>query len=395
MSSVIERRVAQPIAADLPDKMVLLSGPRQCGKTTLVKALVDAQEGRYYSWDRAPDRLAIQKRNLDFDRTLWAFDELHKFRRWRAFLKDLTDSFGRERQLMVTGSARLETYGHGGDSLQGRYLPHHLHPVTYSELCGLPFGVISDIPLLGNAPPARRDLGDLLRRGGFPEPLLAGSDRAAARWRLAYGARLVEEEVASLEQVRELERIELLFDRLSDVAGGLLSINSLRADLEVAFETARSWIAILERLDAVFRLPPYGSPRIKAVKKEQKLYFWDWARCSSDGARFENLLALHLLRAVHWAADVEGEKLQLRYWRHRAGREVDFVILRGRRPWLAVEAKLTESDLAPGLRYFIERLQPEVAFQVVLDPARERRLPDIGGARVEVVSAARFLANLP
>lgn len=395
MSCMIERRVSRQIAADLTDKMVLLSGPRQCGKTTLVKALVDERRGRYYSWDRAPDRLAIQKRNVDLDRSVWAFDELHKFRRWRALLKDLSDSFGRERQILVTGSARLETYGHGGDSLQGRYLPHRLHPVTYSELCGLPFGEIADIPLLGRAPPARRDLGDLLRRGGFPEPLLASSDRAAARWRLAYGARLVQEEVASLEHVRELERIELLFDRLGDVAGGLLSINSLREDLEVAFETVRGWIAILERLDAVFRLPPWGSPRIKAVKKEQKLYFWDWPRCSSDGARFENMLALHLLRTVHWAADVEGEKLQLRYFRHRAGHEVDFVILRGRRPWLAVEAKLTEFDLAPGLRYFVERFQPEVAFQVVLDPSGERRLHDIGSTRVEVVSAARFLANLP
>lgn len=394
MSSVIERRVAPAIAADLPAKMVLLSGPRQSGKTTLVRALVDAHGGRYYSWDAPADRLAIQKRLLDVARPLWAFDELHKFRRWRAFLKDLSDSFAGERQLLVTGSARLELYGHGGDSLQGRYLPHHLHPLTYSEICGLPFGEIADIPALGTPPPTR-ELDDLLRLGGFPEPLLAGSDRTAARWRVAYGARLVEEEVASLEQVREIERLELLFDRLGDVAGGVLSINSLREDLEVAFETARNWIAVLERLDAVFRLSPYGGPRIKAVKKEQKLYFWDWARCASEGARFENMLALHLLRAVHWAADIEGEKLQLRYCRHRAGLEVDFVVLRGRRPWLAVEATLSESDLAPGLRYFVERIHPDFAFQVVLHGARERRLPDIGPTQVQVVSAARFLANLP
>ncbi|MBI4265310.1 MAG: ATP-binding protein [Acidobacteria bacterium] len=391
---MVERRIAHAIAADLPDTMVLLSGPRQSGKTTLVRGLVEARGGRYYSWDSPPDRLAIQKRRLDMERPLWAFDELHKFRRWRAFLKDLSDAFGRERELLVTGSARLEMYGHGGDSLQGRYLPHHLHPFTYSELCGLPFGEIAQIPALGTTAPTR-DLGDLLRLGGFPEPLLGGSDRRAARWRLAYGARLVEEEVASLEQVRELERLELLFDRLSDVAGGILSINSLREDLEVAFETVRSWLAILERLDAVFRLSPCGGPRIKAVKKEQKLYFWDWARCASEGARFENMLALHLLRAVHWAADVEGEKLQLRYFRHRAGLEVDFVVLRGRRPWLAVEAALSDSDLAPGLRYFVERARPDVAFQVVLHPARERRLPDIGPTRVQVVSAARFLANCP
>jgi hypothetical protein len=391
---VIERRVAPAIAGDLPHKMVLLSGPRQSGKTTLVRQLVGARRGRYYSWDKAADRLAIQKRQLDIDRPLWAFDELHKFRRWRAFLKELSDSASDERELLVTGSARLEMYGHGGDSLQGRYLAHHLHPLTYSELCGLPFGEVDQIPALSTARP-RRALDDLLRLGGFPEPLLAGSDRSAARWRLAYGARLVEEEVASLEQVRELERLELLFDRLADVAGGVLSLNSLREDLEVAFETVRSWIAILERLDAVFRLPPYGGPRIKAVKKEQKLYFWDWSRCATEGARFENMLALHLLRTVHWAADVEGQKLQLRYFRHRSGLEVDFVVLRGRRPWLAVEATLADSELTRGLRYFVERANPELALQVVLWDARERRLPDIGTTRVEVVSASRFLANLP
>ncbi len=132
MSAVIERRVARAIAADLPSKMVFLSGSRQSGKTTLVRALVDARGGHYYSGDAPPDRLAIQKRRLDLERPLWAFDELHKFRRWRAFLKDLSDSFARERQVLVTGSARLEMYGHGGDSLQGRYLPHHLHPLTYT-----------------------------------------------------------------------------------------------------------------------------------------------------------------------------------------------------------------------------------------------------------------------
>jgi hypothetical protein len=391
---VIERRIARVLSADLRRKMVLLSGPRQCGKTTLVQALAAEGGGAYYSWDAAPDRLAIQKRALDFGRDLWVFDELHKFRRWRNFLKDLSDSYRRKKRILVTGSARLELYGRGGESLQGRYFGHHLHPVTYSELHGLPFRTAGEIPRLPNLPP-RAPLDDLMRLGGFPEPLLSGSEREAARWRLAYGERLVREEVNSLERVREIERLELLYDRLSDVAGGVLSINSLRQDLEVSFETVRSWIAILERLDAVFRVPPYGPPRVKSVKKEQKLYFWDWTRCPSEGARFENLVALHLLRATDWAADVEGEKISLRFFRHREGHEVDFVLLRGGKPWMAIETKAGHDDLAPGLRYFTERAQPAFAFQVVMRNARERRLPDIGRAEVRIVTAARLLANLP
>lgn len=372
----------------------MLSGPRQCGKTTLIQAEVEAAHGAYYNWDAAPDRLTIQKRELDFDRPLWAFDEIHKFKRWRAFLKDLADSYRGKKRIIVTGSARLDLYGRGGDSLQGRYFGHHLHPITYSELHGLPFPGIDEIPRL-TIDPARLPLHDLLHLGGFPEPLLSGSKRDAARWRMAYAERLMREEVASLEQVREVERMELLYDRLGEVAGGVLSLNTLREDLEVSFETVRSWVGILERLDAIFRVPPYGPAHIKSIKKAQKIYFWDWTRCASDGARFENLIAMHLLRMVDWAADVEGEKIGLRFFRHRDGQEVDFVMLRDGKPWLAIEAKIGDSEFAPGLRYFAERIQPAFAFQVVLQGAKERRLPDIGRTHARVLAADRFLANLP
>ena len=393
----ISRRLTEPLTRDLGRKMVLLSGPRQCGKTTLALELVERLGGAYYSWDVLATRLAIQKRQLDAGAKLWAFDELHKHRRWRGLLKELVDTERRRRQILVTGSARLDLYGRGGDSLQGRYLPHHLHPITYSELTGLPFSGIAALPQLAVSPP--RDDGELdqlLRLGGFPEPLLAGSDADAVRWRMAYGERLVREEVSSLEQVRELDRLELLYDRLSDIAGGVLSLNALREDLEVAFETVRSWVAILERLDAVFRVAPFGPASIKSVKKEQKLYFWDWARCASEAARLENMIALHLLRAVDWAHQVEGQKLQLRFFRTRTGHEVDFVLVRGGKPWIAIEVKTSEVQLAPSLRYFTERLQPALALQVVLQPGgRERRLENIGKSEVRVISVARLLANLP
>jgi hypothetical protein len=375
--------------------MVLLSGPRQCGKTTLVRAITSERRGTYLNWDAAADRRRIQRLDLDADVPLYCFDELHKFRRWRGFLKGLYDTSSRARQILVTGSARLEVYGHGGDSLQGRYFAHHLHPFTASEIACRSFPGLDRIPDLLNEPVARDLLGSLLTLGGFPEPFLAGSAKEAARWRLGYADRLVREDVRELERVRELDRVELLYDRLGASAGSVLSINSLREDLEVAFETVRSWISILERLDAVFRVPPYGPPRIKSVKKEQKLYFWDWARAETEAARYENLLALHLLRLVHFARDVEGEKLELRYFRTRMGHEVDFLLLRAGKPWMAVEAKLTEQPLDRGLRYLLERVAMPWAFQVHARGGRERRVPDVGGSRVRHVSAARFLASLP
>lgn len=375
--------------------MVLLSGPRQCGKTTLVQGLTEERKGLYLSWDVPEDRRRILAEDLDRDAPAWSFDELHKFRRWRAFLKGLYDAHHARHRILVTGSARLEAYGRGGDSLQGRYFGHHLHPFTASEVARRPALPLDEIPALPSAPVPADLVESLTTLGGFPEPFLSGSAKEAARWRIGYAARLVQEDVRDLERVRELERVELLYDRLGALAGGVLSINGLREDLEVAFETVRSWIGILEKLDAIFRVPPYGPPRIKSVKKEQKVYFWDPPRAESEGARFENLVALHLLRLVDWARDVEGEKLELRYFRTRMGHEVDFVLLRRGKPWMAVEAKLAEQPLDAGLRYLLERVPIPYAFQVHARPGRERRVEDVGKSVVRQVSAARFLASLP
>ena len=133
---MIARRLTDTLREDLGRKMVLLSGPRQCGKTTLVQQLAKEARGLYLSWDNPADRRAIQNRafDLDLDAPLWAFDELHKFHRWRNFLTGLYDSHRATHQILVTGSARLDLYGRGGDSLQGRYYGHHLHPLTASEI---------------------------------------------------------------------------------------------------------------------------------------------------------------------------------------------------------------------------------------------------------------------
>ena len=334
---------------------------------------------------------------LPEDAPLWVFDELHKNRSWRNWLKGVFDLHGARHAILVTGSARLDAYRRGGDSLQGRYFLHRMHPITFSEMCGAApperLDAIADLPV---APPrgARETLEAMLRLGGFPEPLVRGSDRWAARWRLAYGARLVREDVRDLESLRDLDKVETLFDRLPETVGSLLSVNALREDLEVAFETAASWVGVLERLYAVFRVAPLGAPRIKAIKKAQKLYFWDWARVPGEPARAENLVLFHLLRLCHWIEDVHGEKAELRFFRDAAGHEVDAVVLRGRRPFLAVEVKLNDAPLSPGLSYLVERVGVAHAFQVSLRGTVDR-IVRAGRSRVRLVPAARFLANLP
>ncbi len=394
---MLARQIEAVVEADLRKKMVFLSGPRQCGKTTLAKRLLDRTQGRYYTWDSPADRRDLRSGRLDAASRLWVLDEIHKSRQWRNWLKGLFDTEHPRHSILVTGSARLGLYDRGGDSLQGRYFMHHLHPFTLRELAGSPVGKTED--WLGNlsapSPDAQARLRDLLQLGGFPEPFLGGSEREASRWRLDYGARLVREDVRDLEDVADLDKLELLFERLERTVGSPLSINALRQDLEVAYGTARSWIAIFERLCAVFRVPPFGPPRIQAVKKESKLYFWDWARVPDPAARFENLVAVHLLRFVHWLRDVEGRRAELRYFRTRAGHEVDFIVLLDSKPAWAVEVKLGERDLDAGLRYLIQRVPVPQAFQISLEGTRDY-VQSVGPkARARILPAASFLSALP
>jgi predicted AAA+ superfamily ATPase len=378
--------------------MVFVAGPRQCGKTTLARRVLAQLGGSYFSWDVAAHRRALRAEALPDDDPLWVFDEIHKMRTWRNWLKGVYDVHGKRHRILVTGSARLDAYRRGGDSLQGRYFLHRLHPVTFSELCGLPVPEHPDrIAALDAEPPAdgQERLSALFELGGFPEPLLSGSARVAARWRLSYGERLVSEDLRDLEQVRDLDRVELLYDRLPDTVGSLLSVNALREDLEVSHETVANWIAILERLYAVFRLAPLGAPRIRAVRKAPKLYLWDWARVAAPAARAENLVLLHLLRFAHWLSDTLGEKAELRFFRDRSGHEVDAVLYRGRKPWMAVEVKLDDRPLDGGLKYLVERLAIPWAYQVSMWGSADHRVAAGGPNGVRLVPAARFLASLP
>ncbi|MBI2373003.1 MAG: ATP-binding protein [Deltaproteobacteria bacterium] len=400
MSKTFERRQRPHIESDLAKKMVLVAGPRQCGKTTLARSVLAHRGGAYYSWDIATDRAKLKANKLDEAEPLWVFDEIHKSRHWRNWLKGVWDEHRERHEVLVTGSARLDVYGRGGDSLQGRYFKHRLHPITFSELAGLKApraleGVVEGGWRARRSEAATEHLSALLTLGGFPEPLFGGSEVDARRWRGLYGELLVRDDIRTLEMIRDLDKLEMLYDRLPELVGSVLSINALREDLEVSFETVRHWVSVLEHTYACFRVPPFGAPRIKAVKKEQKLYCWDWARVESAGAAFENLIAVHLLRFVHFAEDVWGERLELRYFRDVVGHEVDFIVMRGRKPWLAVECKLSDGGLASGLRYLLERVRIPHAVQVTATEQTHVRRPSINGAEVFVVPATAFLSALP
>jgi len=392
------RRLFDPIAADLKEKMVFLAGPRQCGKTTVSLALLKNSAGEYYNWDVDAHRKILKNSQMNESTPLWVFDELHKYRPWRNWLKGVFDLHHEKHAILVTGSAKLDLYRKGGDSLQGRYYLYRMHPFTLSEYLNIPYAQkFTEVAELKTRPPAgtQKAIQDLLELSGFPEPLLGGSATKAARWRLLYGSRLIQQDVRSIEDIRDLDKVELLFDRLPECVGSVLSINSLREDLEVTFPTAKNWIGTLEKFYACFRVAPFGSAKIKAVKKEQKVYLWNWAYVENEAARFENFIASHLLRWTHWLQDMEGEKVELRYFRNTLGQEVDFVIVKKEKPWLAIEVKLDDRPLDSNLKYFLERVFVPYAFQISLKGTKDYRVPDINGCKVRIMPSENLLVNLP
>jgi len=352
--------------------MVFVAGPRQVGKTTLASSLPGARAG-YLSWDIAEDRERILRRQLPPGR-FWVLDEIHKYRSWRGYIKGLFDGRRPGQRILVTGSARLDLYRFGGDSLQGRYHLLRLHPFSAAELdMRTPAGLI-----------------ELLRFGGFPEPFLGGSEVEARRWSRDYRSRLVREDVTSLERVEDLGNLELLMIRLPELVGSPLSVNSLREDLQVSHKTVARWLAILERLYAIFRLSPFGAPRIRAVKKEQKHYHMDWSLVPEDARRFENLVAAHLLKWVHWEQDARGRDVELRYFRDTDGREVDFVVVEGRNPLLMVECKWGDQEIDRGLRYLKARFPACDTWQVSAVGSKDYQSPE----GIRVAPALTLLSRL-
>ncbi|MGZ3771939.1 MAG: ATP-binding protein [Bdellovibrio sp.] len=343
--------------------MVFLGGPRQVGKTTLCLQFLkpsSRENPAYLNWDNLKARKKIKNLELP-GASLIVMDEIHKFSKWRSLIKGIYDTRPEGTNYLVTGSARLDHYRRGGDSLLGRYRYLRLHPFSVAEL-----------KMQKNA-----DVHELLKFGGFPEPFLAQNERDWKLWSRERLYRIVNDDIKDLERLREYSSIELLAEALPDRVGSPLSKKSLSEDLEVSPHTIEHWLKILESVYYSFRISPYGAPKIRAVKKEQKLYLWDWSPIELAGPKFENMVASHLLKYCHFIEDTQGEKMELRYLRDTDQREVDFVVLKNKKPIFAVECKTGERQVSSAIRYFKERTSIPVFYQVHLgnkDYAPEDRI---------------------
>ncbi|MBF0361453.1 MAG: ATP-binding protein [Oligoflexia bacterium] len=334
--------------------MVFLAGPRQVGKTTLSMQLLktdDLDHPAYLNWDDVSCKKKIIEGYLPSEEKLIIFDEIHKYLRWRNLIKGHYDRYKLKKQFLITGSARLDYYRRGGDSMQGRYHLYHLHPLSLYEI---------------NKNPTKSDLDNLLQFGGFPEPFIKSNKRHWKRWQNERVSRVIQEDLINLEKVKEISQLDLLLNILPSKVGAVLSLNSLREDLNVKFETVDRWINIFERLYLCYRISPYGLKTLRTAKKEKKLYLWDWSLIESEGVRFENLVASNLLKYCQFHYEVNGDKYELCFLRDSEKREIDFVIIKDKKPLFAVECKSSEREVSSNIKYFCSRTEIPIFYQVHL-----------------------------
>jgi predicted AAA+ superfamily ATPase len=360
-------------------KMAFVAGPRQVGKTTLARSLLPDPGVNYFTWDLDRDR----RRILRTDGQFWAgppggararlvLDEIHKYPRWKRLLKGLYDTQRDAVEIVVTGSGRLDVYQRGGDSLLGRYALHRLHPFTVGELVAggrqdviTPEDLATELAGMAPVRGAREALAQIERFTGFPEPLFAARIERLRRWRRMRRDLVLREDLRDLTRIREIGLIDHLVELLPDRIGRPLSVNALREDLGVAFDTAKTWLETLARLYFLFELRPFAGKLARTLRREAKVYLFDPSAIEDPGARFENLVALHLRKLVDaWNDRGQGD-FGLWYVRDKERREVDFLVTERRRPFLLLETKLSDDQPSPALRYFHERLRPAHAVQLI------------------------------
>ncbi|MDO9399308.1 MAG: ATP-binding protein [bacterium] len=380
------------IVKDLAKKMVFVGGPRQVGKTTLAKLIGQKkyQKPLYLNWDNRGDRKKIISNQLDYESDLLIFDEIHKYRQWKNYLKGEFDKNKERYNYLITGSARLDLYKKGGDSLLGRYHYYRLHPFSLREVLEIESDIEINKPLkFINNKRSNGIFRDLLTYGGFPEPFLEKDDVAIRRFHNERVDRLIKEDIRDLRTIRDISALQILAEVLPSKVGSLFSLNALREDFEVAHKTIALWVEILESFYYHFRIYPFTSSVFKSLRKEPKIYLWDWSQVEDQAAKLENIVASHLLKAVHFLYDVYGYKTELYFLRDRDGKEVDFLVTVDKKPWFVVEVKSKDKEVSKNLIYFVGKLHIPYAYQVI-----EEEGIDFKKDNVRVISISKFLSGL-
>lgn len=371
----MERTLKKYIRRDLQEKIVLLTGPRQSGKTTLAKMISNDYD--YLNHDLAEDRLILKEKSWKKDCDLVIFDELHKMKNWKSWIKGIYDVYGTRPKLLVTGSAKLDVYRKMGDSLAGRFFQFRLHPLDVKEVKGL-FT-------------AEDALDRLMTYGSFPEPFLKGRETFYRRWRKSHLDIILRQDLMDLESIRDIQIMETMIEMLRHRVGSPVSYNSLARDLQKDSKTIKRWMGILENLYVVFKVTPYHKNIARSLLKEPKFYFYDTAGIYGDsGIKLENIVAAALLKELHFLEDTLGYKTRLHYLRNKDGREIDFLVVIENTPILMIEVKWADDTLSKNFIHYAKFLPKVNKIQLVKELAREKSYE----TGVKVLSAGKWLKKL-
>ena len=358
-----------------------MTGPRQVGKTTLSKNIFP-KDTAYYNYDIRKDLVVFKNQEWDRDQKLVVFDEIHKMKNWKLWLKGLYDEGHLKRQaILVTGSARLNISKKMGDSLAGRFFSYRLHPLDLKELATIE----------GRDFNLEENYRQLISVSNFPEPFYEGTKRFYQLWRKGHFDLIIRQDLLSLEKIRDIDGIELLIELLRTRVGSTITYKSLAEDLDRDDKTVKKWITALENLYVGFKVQSYSKNIARAKKKAFKFYFFDTGSVDTEeGAKLENLVALALLKEVNYLDDVHGINGELFFIQTRDGKEIDFYVQLEKKHHLLIEVKLSETSISNSFKTIDKFFKESHKIQLVknLDSSFENR------DGVKCLKALDFLKNL-
>lgn len=375
----MKRYLDNLVMSDLASKAVVLTGPRQVGKTTLSKQLMKLYDNaQYLNWDVLADRMVLQRQSWNPRAGLLVMDEIHKMPDWKAWLKGVADGRSAGQSLLVTGSARMDTFRQAGDSLAGRYFSFKLHPISVKEWC----------EQQGVSPAIALD--HLLERGGFPEPCLADDVVQADRWRAQYFTDIIREDVLEFSRLHEINTMKMFVELLRERVGSPLSLASIARDLGVSPTTLKRYLEILQALFIVFTVHPWHHNIARAILQAPKVYFFDTGLVRGDqGVRLENAVACMLLKQADFLRDSAGRDAGLHYVRTKDDAEVDFALSENGKLTQLIECKLSDNKPHRALLRFAAQFPQAEAVQIVFNLRQEEFINGIA-----ITDAANWLANL-
>lgn len=389
-------------------KMVLVSGPRQSGKTTFSRQTAENfKNSVYFNWDTFSDRklfaadpLFFTKLNrADESKPLIILDEIHKYRKWKNYLKGIYDEYGKDYQFMVTGSGRMDIGSKGGEALTGRYFHMNVFPLTIAELAGhnRKFDQFNASPIKhfdsANGHNTHKLWNSLMKYSGFPEPFLKADDAFYRRWSNDYARNIIREDIRTTFELKNVDSLELLFSLMPSKVGSPFSISSTAENLQVSYDTVKNWTRLLDAFYVTFTIPTWTKKVARSIRKEKKTYLFNYAEIDDMGARFENAVALELWRAVNNWTQAGLGRFGLSFLKTKDGAEVDFIITQADKPFLLVETKLSDDNISKAMMMFQNRLMVP-AVQLVNHDNVLRQFKN-GQQEVLVVSAHRWLSTLP